>query len=260
MNFIHAIVLGFVEGLTEFLPISSTAHLILTSRLLNLQQTSFITFFEIIIQSGAIASVILLYKNHLLSNKSRLYILLISFIPTMFIGYIFHSLVKTVFFHSQSILLISLSFVGFVFIIIEFLISKKYIKLYRNLDDISIFHAFIIGVFQATAIVPGVSRAGAIIVIMMILGYRRSESALYSFLLAIPTIISAGLYDALKTDINLLLDFSNILYLLIGSVTAFGTAFLVVGWFIKYLQNHTLVLFGVYRLLLVIAILIASVV
>src|SRR3989344_4167401 len=152
MTSLQTIFLGLVEGITEFLPISSTAHLIITSKILQLQQTEFLKLFEVFIQSGAILSVVFLYFNYLLKNKIVLLKLLVSFIPTALIGFFFFNIIKGFFFDSLSIIAAALLIVGLLFIFVENKIKNRSLKLNKNISDISYMQAFLIGFFQAFAI------------------------------------------------------------------------------------------------------------
>ncbi|OGK18866.1 hypothetical protein A3D80_00905 [Candidatus Roizmanbacteria bacterium RIFCSPHIGHO2_02_FULL_40_13b] len=250
MSIIHALILGIVEGLTEFLPISSTAHLIITSKFLGLTQSGFTTFFEVFIQSGAILAVVLLYFRYILAHQKYVRSILLSFIPTALVGLILHDTIKTSFFTSPVLIYSSLIVVGILFIIIEHLVRMKKFSLTKHVEDISLQEALIFGLFQALAIVPGVSRAGAVMVGMMVRGYKREEAAVYSFLLAVPTLFAASALDLLKTDMSLLTNSSNALALLIGFTVSFLTAYIVIKWFISYLQRNTLTIFGIYRIVL----------
>lgn len=244
---LQAIVLGIVEGLTEFLPISSTAHLIIVARVINISQSEYWKFFEVFIQSGAILAVgVMFFKS--LTDYKLLMKLATSFFPTAIVGFALYKVIKTVFFESTDIIAFMLIAVGVVFLLVEWAIDRKKIQLVKNIDLLTWRDAIIIGLAQSVAVVPGVSRAGAVIVIMLLLGYRRKSAALYSFLLAIPTILAATGYDLLKTDTSVV--FSNIGISVVGFVVAFITAYIVVRWFIGYIQNNTLVSFAWYRIVL----------
>ena len=255
MNILQTIILGLVEGITEFLPISSTAHLILTSKLLQLQQTQFLKLFEVFIQSGAILSVFFLYFKYLLKNKDVWLKLFISFIPTAIIGFIFIDLIKNVFFESMWILISAIFIVGLIFIFLENKIKKGVLSLKNKISNISYSHAFLIGTVQALAIIPGVSRAGAVIIVMLLLGYKRDESAIYSFLLALPTIGAASLFDLYKNIGILSSSITNIQILIIGFIVSFVSAYFSVKWLIEYLKTHSLFVFGIYRIALAIILL-----
>jgi undecaprenyl-diphosphatase len=139
--------------------------------------------------------------------------------------------------------------VGFVFLLFEELVRRGKIRPEKPLSDLTYKNAIIIGLAQCLAFFPGVSRAGAVILVMMVLGFRRDESAAFSFLIAIPTILAAGGYDLFKSREFLLNSISLLPVLAAGFITAFTVAYLAVKWFIRYLQRHTLNLFGFYRLL-----------
>lgn len=250
MNLINASILGLVEGITEFLPISSTAHLIITSKLLNIPATEFQKFFEVFIQSGAILAVIFIYWKVILKNKSLMINVILSFIPTAIVGFLLHKIIKNVFFESFTLIAASLFIIGLFFIVFEFLLKKKIIKIDKKIDKMTIIQALMIGLGQSLAVVPGVSRAGVVILTMMMLGFNREESALYSFVLAVPTLLAASAFDFIKTDPQLIFSGSHPLFLLIGLMTAFFSALLTIKWFIKFLQKNSLAPFGIYRIIL----------
>jgi len=253
MTLLQAAILGFVEGITEFLPISSTAHLIFASSFLGISQSEFLKLFEVVIQSGAICAVIILYFNEFLKNKQLLKSILLSFIPTALIGFIFHDIIKNVFFESQALIMSSFFIIALVFLAVEYAIKNKKLLLEKQLSSMVVKDALIIGVIQACAIVPGVSRAGAVIIAMLLLKYKRKDAALYSFFLAVPTIFAASALDIVKTDTSLFLAGQNSILLLVGFISAFVSAFLIIKWFIKYLQNNTLTPFAIYRILVAMA-------
>ena len=249
MSFFHAIILGVVEGITEFLPISSTAHLILVSHFLHISQSSFVTLFEVVIQSAAILSVVVLFWKKLFENKKIIFLIAASFVPTAIIGFLMHDMIKEVFFKSDVIIPIALLSMGLIFLVVEFLISKKKLVLSQSLTEFTYSHAFLIGLFQALAIFPGISRAGAVIIGMMLLKYKRTDAALYSFYLAVPTIMAASALDLLKTDPAVFTG-PNVQILLVGAVVSAVTAYLSINTFIKYLSSHSLVPFALYRIAL----------
>lgn len=255
MTIIDAVILGIVEGITEFLPISSTAHLILTTKFLKITQNDFIKVFEVFIQSGAILSVIFIYFSFIKKNFWLLKYLLISFLPTALVGFLFHKIIKNVFFELIYLIVFSLFFVGLLFIILEkFLFNKK--RKFLFLKDINFLKAFLIGIVQSLAVIPGVSRSGAVILGMMVMGFNRKDAALYSFLLAVPTIFSASFYDLYKQR-ELFFNNLNYFYLLfLGFFVSFVFAYISVKWLIDYLKKNDLVIFGIYRILLAIIILI----
>ncbi|MFA9289114.1 MAG: undecaprenyl-diphosphate phosphatase [Weeksellaceae bacterium] len=255
MDILHAVILGIVEGLTEFLPISSTFHLIFSSRLLGLEQTEFLKMFEVVIQSGAILAVVLIYGQELLKNKTRLIQLGFSFVPTAVVGLLMYKVIKEDFFENINLMVGVFIAMAFVFFIVEFLVRAKKLVLETEIQDMSLIQAFVIGLIQAAAVVPGVSRAGSVIIGMMLMGFTRSEAAKYSFLLAIPTILAASALDIVQSSDVLFSSSENMMLLLVGFTVAFGSAYICIKWFIRYVQKHTLTFFGFYRIVLGIIIL-----
>lgn len=251
MKIFHSFILGVIEGLTEFLPISSTAHLLIVNKILKIPQTDFQTFFDIVIQSGAIFSIIFLYFFYLFKNRYLWKNLFISFLPTALVGFLLEKIIKKVFFNSFLLIKTSLFFIGLIFIIFEILIQRKKIVLKNQLKEMDFFQAFLIGLSQSLAVVPGVSRAGIVILTMMILGFKRKESALYSFFLALPTIFAASFLELIKFNFSTI-NYSDFLYFLIGFFISFITAYFSAKWLINFLQKRSLIFFGVYRILLVI--------
>ncbi|MDP4011218.1 MAG: undecaprenyl-diphosphate phosphatase [Candidatus Roizmanbacteria bacterium] len=248
MNIIHVIILGIVEGITEFLPVSSTFHLIWTSQLLSLPQSDFVKLFQVVIQGGAIGAVILLYWKEVLTNLSLMKKLMVSFIPTAIIGLMLYKLIKDVFFESMMVTTVVFIVVGILFILIERYIKAGKLSMKLDISKLTYKDALLIGVFQALAVVPGVSRAGAVLVGMMILGYRRDESAKYSFILSIPTILAAAALDLLQMRDIAFASIDTSMVLLLGLGIAFISSLICVKWLITYLQNHSLELFGWYRI------------
>lgn len=257
MTIIDAIILGIVEGLTEFLPVSSTAHLIWASKILGVPQSEFVKFFEVFIQSGAIMAIIVLYLKYLIKNKHQIKLLLLSFIPTGIVGLVLHQVIKEIFFETQPLIITVFFLMGIIFIAFEYLVKIGKIKPERQITQMSYAEALLIGLGQSMAVVPGVSRAGAVIITMMAFNFSRSESAVYSFLLAVPTILAAGIFDLFNTNINL--AHSNYLQvLIIGFVFSFISALIVVKWFVAFLKKRDLTVFGVYRIIATIILIILS--
>lgn len=242
MTLLHATVLGLIEGLTEFLPISSTAHMIIGSRIMGLSQTEFVKFFEVFIQIGAIFAVVFLFGKKFFDWK-LIKQLLASFIPTAIIGFGLYKIIKTIFFESNILISVSLILIGLVFIIVE----RKKLKLNKSIASMTLRQAIFIGLAQSLAVVPGVSRAGIVILAMMLLGFKREESAQYSFMLALPTIASASLFDLYKMK-GIHLTGNQIELIGVGLVASFVVAYVSMKWFISYLQKQKLTNFGFYRI------------
>lgn len=237
MQIWQAVVLGLIEGVTEFLPISSTFHLIWVAKLLQIPATDFVKLFEVAIQGGAILAVLTLYWNKLSAR------VLVSFIPTAVVGLVLYKIIKGIFFENMTLQLVVFAGVGLLFFVFE----KWYQKQTKKITEISFMQAILIGLIQALAVVPGVSRAGAVMLGMMGLGISREESAKYSFLLAVPTILAASFYDLWKMRSLLSGQIENVQLLIVGSVAAFVSALVIVKWFVGFLQKHTLTIFGWYR-------------
>ncbi len=252
MDLIKAAVLGLVEGVTEFLPISSTAHLILTSKLLGIEQTDFIKFFEVFIQAGAIIAVFFMYLKYILDHQEMQLKILVSFIPTALVGFGLFSVIKGVFFESNLLIISALLVVGIIFLVLEYLIKKGKLRLEKEKEKLSYKDAVLVGLIQAISIVPGISRAGIVMVGMMIIGYKRKDSAEYSFLISIPTILAAAFYDVYKVGPLLFLYSNRASFLVVGFVVSFISAYIVVKWFIGYLKKNTLSRFAIYRIILAI--------
>ncbi len=256
MNIIQSIILGVVEGITEFLPVSSTFHLIWTSTFLQLAQSEFVKLFEVFIQGGAILAVIFLYFKEVMRDRILFVKLILSFIPTAVVGFALYKVIKGVFFERIDVTTIAFIIVGILFLLVEYFIQKRWLKIEKNMSKLSYKQAVLVGLIQSFAVLPGVSRAGAVIIGMMFLGYKRSEAAKYSFMLSVPTILAASVYDLYKMRQVAFESSDKMSILLIGFVVAFASAYAVVKWLIQYLQNNSLVFFGWYRILVGIILLI----
>ncbi len=249
MNILHAALLGILEGITEFLPISSTFHLLIATKLFGLPQTEFSKFFDVFIQAGAIAAVFVLFAKEWFSQQEMLKKVVVSFLPTAVVGFALHSVIKNVFFGSFHTMISVFIGVGLIFLVLERQLKKRP-PLQKTSADITYVQAVMIGFAQALAVFPGVSRAGAVMVAMMLMGYRRDEAAKYSFTLAVPTILAAAGLDLLKMRSELFsTGMSELGILVVGSLTAFVSALAVIKWFIRFLKNRTFEVFGWYRII-----------
>lgn len=245
MDLSSAIILSIVEGLTEFLPISSTGHLILTSQFLNIKQTEFVKSFEIFIQLGAISSVVFLYFRDLTDPKKWPPIL-IAFIPTAIVGLLFYKIIKEHFFENSLLVVFSLFAGGIALIAIELLRTGKDGEI-DSFEKISYKQALIIGIAQSVSVVPGVSRAAATIVGGMLSGLKRKTAVEFSFVLAVPTMFAATSLDLWQSAKNF--SSSDFQTLAVGFVASFIVAIFSIKFLLKFVQTHTFIPFGVYRVI-----------
>lgn len=245
MDIFHAIVLGIIEGLTEFLPISSTGHLIVASEMMGMEQDAHNTAFQIIIQVAAILAVVFHYKEKLHPRHLPLWNkIFIAFLPIGIVGYIFSAQIETFF---------NLEIVAWMFILggVIFLILERYYRENEHrttsLDELSYKQAGWVGFAQMFALIPGTSRAGATIVGGMLSGLDRKTSAEFSFLLALPVLAATSGYALLKHYD----EFANTSFipLIVGFIIAFISAYLTMTVFIRFLQHFTFVAFGLYRII-----------
>lgn len=247
MTYLHALILSLVEGITEFLPISSTGHLILTADLLKITQTNFVKDFEIIIQLGAILAIVVLYFKQFYKNMNVWRKVLTAFLPTAVIGFVLFKFIKTFLLGNLYITLFSLLIGGIALIVLELLYKEKEHHA-DEIEKISFRNAFLIGVFQSLAVIPGVSRSAATIIPALFLGTKRKTATEFSFLLAVPTMLAATSLDLIKSNFSY--SANEWMVLLVGFTGAFISALIVVKWFLKYIQSHTFIPFGIYRIII----------
>ena len=244
MSIIHAIILAVIEGITEFLPISSTGHLILASKLLAIQTTEFTKSFEIFIQLGAIMAVTTLYWHTLVTNRKLWLPLISAFIPTAFVGFTFYPFIKGYLLDNSLITTVSLFIGGIVLIGFE--------RWHKETSELLTWQrACVIGLCQSVSIIPGVSRAAATIIGGLMTGLSRKEAVEFSFLLALPTMMAATGYDLMKSAGSFQQD--QYMLLAIGFIGSWITAYLTVKAFLRYIQTNTFISFGVYRVVLSLA-------
>lgn len=248
MDIFHAIILGIVEGITEFLPISSTGHLILASKLLSIAQTDFVKTFEIAIQSGAILAVIALYWKDIVTKTESLKKVLAAFIPTGVIGFFLYKFIKQYLLGNSSVVLWSLALGGIALIALELFLKQKTINNKRgySLSSIGYKRAFFIGIIQSISVVPGVSRAAATIFGGMLMGMDRKTAVEFSFLLAIPTMLAATGLDLVKTSFNF--NANEWTSLCVGFITSFVIALFAIKWLLSYVKKYSFIPFGIYRI------------
>ncbi len=245
MGILESIILGIIEGLTEFLPVSSTGHLILVSTLLGIEQTETHKTFEVSIQLGSILAVVFLYRDKLFSNITLWKKLIVAFIPTGTLGFFLYKVIKSLF--DPSIVVFMLVLGGIFFILVE-LFYKKEPHPYHSVEDIPYYTAFAIGFFQSFAMIPGTSRSGASIIGGLLMGLDRKTAAEFSFLLAVPTMFIATGYDIFKHYNEFNLD--NWMTLLVGFITAFIFAVISIKLLLRFISTHSFIPFGIYRIII----------
>lgn len=244
MDILQSVVLGLIEGITEFLPVSSTGHLIVASQWLGLGQTDTNKAFEVIIQLAAILAVVANYKERFTFKHTQLWIkVALAFIPVGVVGLLLHHQIKAIF----SVPVVATMFIvgGVVFLITERVIKDR-TPAVDDLDDVSFKQAFWIGIAQVFALIPGTSRAGATIVGALYAGLSRKASAEFSFLLALPVMLAASGLDLITHYKSF--SGESLTTLIIGFVVAFISAFAVMKLFMAFLQKFTFVPFGWYRI------------
>ena len=245
MTITDSIILGVVEGLTEFLPISSTGHLIVVSKFLGLEQTNAHKTFEVAIQLGSILAVLFLFAKRLLVDKMLWIKIIIAFLPTAIFGFLFYKTIKALF-GAESVA-IMLIIGGFIFLIVEYFRRNHDDSKDKTINDLTIKEALTIGLFQSLSMVPGTSRSGATMIGGLFAGLSRKSAAEFSFLLAIPTMFVATFYDLYKNRSEMIIDDYSLLA--IGFVTAFVVAFFTVKAVMNFLTTHTFIVFGIYRII-----------
>ncbi len=251
MSYLQAIILAIIEGLTEFLPISSTGHLILTQKILNISVTEFTKSFNIIIQLSAILAVVFLYWKRILASRHLWSQLAIAFIPTGILGFTLYKIVKG--FLLDSILVTALALlIGGLFLLIVDRLPKLNLGS-KKISQLGTKNLLSIGLFQSLSMIPGVSRSAASIVGGLFSGLSRVEAVEFSFLLAIPTMAAASGYDLLKTGFS----FSSYEFslLFVGSVFSFFASMLAVKAFTSFVAKHNFTVFAIYRIIFALIIL-----
>lgn len=252
MNFIHAILLGIIEGLTEFLPVSSTGHILILSDILKITASSFASLFSIVIQSGAILAVITLFFKRFF-ERAILKSLIIAIIPTGILGFLLHDFVVANLQNSLSVIFWALLIGGILMIIIENKInpstsSEQEDSPQENPDTVPTNkQAFWVGLAQVIAFIPGVSRSYASILAGRLSGMSKENSIIFSFLLAVPTIIGASVLDI--SSFNRSFSKEEIISLIIGIKVSFVVAVFVIKGFMKIIKKIPLKYFGYYRIL-----------
>jgi len=256
-----ALILGVVEGLTEFLPISSTGHLILAGDLLGFDDEK-AKVFEIVIQTGAMLAIVWEYRAKFWSVLAGLASdraaqrfttnLVVAFIPAAVLGLAFGKLIKTYLFHAVPV---ALAFIVGAFVIL-WVERRQRSSLIQSVDDMTWKDALKVGIAQAFALISGTSRSVATFIGVMIFGLSRRGATEFSFFLAVPTLIAAGAYDFWKN--RALFDSGDLGMFMVGSVAAFASAFLCVRWLLRYIASHDFTPFAWYRIAVGAAVLVTS--
>lgn len=249
MNFFETIILAVVEGITEFLPVSSTGHLIIASDLLGIPDSQFLASFTIAVQLGAILAVLLLYAKRLVTDFDTWKKITIAFIPTAIVGLLFFSFLKGLL-ANETVVVWGILGGGIIMILVELFLKKTGSK---NLETVSAKNALIVGLAQAVAFIPGVSRSAATIIGGLLLGLSRKTIVEFSFLLALPTMVAATGYDLLQTGSTFLRGQWEML--LLGVFISFFVAVLAIKWLLRFVEKYTFIPFGVYRILIGVALL-----
>jgi undecaprenyl-diphosphatase len=250
MNTIQTIILSIVEGLTEFLPISSTGHLIITSSFMGIEKDAFTKLFEVAVQLGAILAVVVVYwKKFFDFSRLRFYgKLIIGVIPALILGFLFSNKIDDLL-ESPVTVAVMMTVGGVVLLFIDNVFKNPTIE---TESKISYKRSFVIGIWQCLAMIPGTSRSAASIIGGMQQKLTRQVAAEFSFFLAVPTMFAATgykLYKAYKEDPAILHNHANIHALILGNIIAFVVAILAIKFFITYLQKHGFRLFGYYRII-----------
>jgi undecaprenyl-diphosphatase len=248
MHLFQAIIIAIVEGITEFMPISSTGHMIIVQKLLGIEPNSFVKLFTINIQFGAVLSVIVLYWERFIQTFDFYIKLFVAFLPAAILGFLLSGYIDKML---ESVLVVAISLVvGGVFLLF---IDSWFNKPSEN-QKISFTKALIIGFFQTIAMIPGVSRSAATIVGGLMQKLSRKNATEFSFFLAVPTIFAAAVYEMIKSYNSIQLQHINLL--IIGNVVAFLVAMLAIKGFISFFTKHGFKVFAYYRIIVGVIILI----
>lgn len=247
MTGLQVLILSIIEGITEFLPVSSTGHLILASHLLGIPPTDFVKSFEIVIQLGAIMAVVVVYFARFYHHLKLWPRLMAAFIPTALVGFLLYKFIKSFLLGNLWVDIIALFVGGVAMIGLEAYFSR-HPRPIDSVETLSLTRTGLIGVAQSVAVIPGVSRATMTIFGGMALGLNRVAATEFSFLLAVPTLLAATVLDLYQTRFA----FTSAEYatLLLGMLGAFLSALVTIRWLLKFVSQHSLVAFGVYRIIL----------
>jgi undecaprenyl-diphosphatase len=247
MTTFHALILGLIEGFTEFLPISSTGHMVLVSHFLTMENSPTLTTFEVVVQLGAIAAVIAMYIKKLLEIEN-IKKLIVAFIPTGIVGLVVFPYIKT-WLQNPLLVAVNLTIGGIIILAVEAWYKKKLSSnAIHEANTLTYKQALLLGCYQAVAVVPGVSRSGAMIIGGLTMKLPRKLLTEFTFLLAVPTMLAASAYTLYKKHSEL--TFTDITPILLGSLVSFVVALIVIKYFLSYIRSHSFTVFGWYRIAL----------
>jgi len=246
MTLFQSILIAVVEGLTEFLPISSTGHMILASTAMGIHEEEFVKTFEVFIQLGAILAIALMYIKRFFRNLTIYFKLITAFLPTAVVGLLAYDYIKAYLFN-PIVVSVSLILGGVILLLIDKKVTAQSSSV-MEVEAISYKNAFFIGLCQCLSMVPGTSRAAATIIGGVFNGLDKKQATEFSFLLAVPTMLAAGGYDLLKVDLAFTSE--QLMLLGIGFVVAFASAWGAVKLFLTYVSSHGFTSFGWYRIAL----------
>ena len=246
MNYIQSVIIAIIEGLTEFLPISSPGHMILASAAMKIHENEFAKTFEIVIQLGAILAIAIMYMKRFLRGINIYLKLIVAFIPTAIVGFLAYDFIKTYLFNPM-VVSISLIIGGIILIIIDKKVENRKSEI-KEVEDIPYKNAFYIGLIQCLSMIPGTSRAAATIIGGVFNRFDKKQATEFSFLLAVPTMFAAGGYDLLKTPIDFTRE--EIIMLISGLFFAFVSAWVAVKIFLRIVEKYGFQYFGYYRIAL----------
>jgi undecaprenyl-diphosphatase len=250
MTYPQTIILAIIEGLTEFLPISSTGHLILAQKFLGISTSEFTKSFNIIIQFSAILAVVMLFWKKIISSSYLWKQIIIAFIPTGILGLVLYKIVKGYLLDSPLLIAASLFIGGIALLIIDHLTFLR--KNSKSIKSLKTTNLVSIGLFQSLSMIPGVSRSAASIVGGMFSGLSKAKAVEFSFLLAIPTMTATTGYDLFKNGLTF--TPRELSLILLGSIISFFSAYLAIKMFVSYVSKHNFSIFAYYRIILAIVI------
>jgi undecaprenyl-diphosphatase len=249
--YLKAVILGIVEGLTEFLPISSTGHLILAGDLLGFNDEKG-KIFELVIQTGAMLAVVWHYRAKFASvlvnlgrdPAARRFVLnvAIAFVPAAVLGLLFGKFIKATLFNPVPV---AIAFIVGAFVIL-WAERRQHVVRVQEVDDMTPLDALKVGIAQAFALIPGTSRSGATIIGGLLFGLSRKAATEFSFFLAVPTLVAAGAYDSWKN--RALFDVHDLGWFAVGMIVSFVAAFLCIRWLLRYIMRHDFTVFAWYRI------------